>query len=148
MAPWQQPVQLRWSDFDPNGHMRHSAYYDLAAMHRVRLFADYGLTSAVMHRLHIGPILFREECQFRREIHFEDDLTVGLVFTGLREDYSRFAIRHELLKADGTLCALITVEGAWIDTQLRKLTIPPPEVTGLCEKAPRSSDFVWLTKKT
>jgi acyl-CoA thioester hydrolase len=36
---------------------------------------------------------------------------------------------HTLYKADGRPAATITVDGAWLDLDRRKLTVPPPELT-------------------
>jgi acyl-CoA thioester hydrolase len=33
-----KPIDLRWSDLDPVGHMKHSVYYDLAASQRIELY--------------------------------------------------------------------------------------------------------------
>ena len=46
--------------------MRHSAYYDFGAQHRVEVLEQEGLTMRAMQENHIGPILFREECIFRK----------------------------------------------------------------------------------
>ena len=61
------PVQIRWSDLDPNFHFRHSIYYDWGALCRVDFLNKMGLTTEVMMQLHIGPIIFREECIFQKK---------------------------------------------------------------------------------
>lgn len=92
---------------------------------------------------HIGPILFREEAIFKREVRPGDKLFINILVTKLRHDYSRFSFRHEITREDGTLCAVMNVDGAWIDTQRRKLTVPPESVVKTLENAPKSSDFEW-----
>ncbi|MGZ5287761.1 MAG: acyl-CoA thioesterase, partial [Flavisolibacter sp.] len=72
MKTFNRVLQLRWSDLDPNFHIRHSVYYDWAAFCRIEFLNEYGLTSQVMQQLNFGPILFREECVFRREIKSGD----------------------------------------------------------------------------
>jgi len=57
----------KWADFDPNKHMRHTAYNDYAAECRIRFFKDYGLTTALFEKQNIGPVLFKEETTFYRE---------------------------------------------------------------------------------
>lgn len=143
-AAYQQHVVLRWADLDPNGHVRHSVYYDFGAAIRVSFFTDHGLGFSVMEQFAVGPILFREEAVFRREIRFGDLLMINLRVTRLRHDGSRFSFRHELFRADGTLCAIITVDGAWIDTRRRKLTAPPEAGRTMLHSAPKSADFEWL----
>ena len=63
--------------------------------------------------LHIGPIAFREEAVFKREIKFEDKVTVDLEVVRSTPDFGRWTIRHQLFKEDGTfaLCLTWTVHG-------------------------------------
>jgi len=128
---------------DPNGHVRHSVYYDLGASIRVAFLSAHGLTFEVLEALHFGPVLFREEAVFRREIRYGDDLWINLLVSKARRDGSRFSFRHEIARADGTLCATIQVDGAWIDTHLRKLAAPPEIVREMFETGPKSADFEW-----
>ena len=144
MADFKIPVTLRWADFDPNFHLRHSVYYDMGATMRVDFLHACGLTFELMVEQHFGPILFREEAIFRREIRPGDEVSINVRVTKLRPDYSRYSFRHEITKADGTLCAIMNVDGAWIDTQARKLIVPPPVVHQMVEIAPKSDDFEWI----
>jgi acyl-CoA thioester hydrolase len=43
-------------------------------------------------------------------------------------DASRWTIIHEFKKYRDQVCATITVDGAWMDTQLRKLANPVPQM--------------------
>ena len=144
MNAFQRPVSLRWADLDPNYHVRHSVYYDWGATLRLEFLSAYGLSYTAMQEQHFGPILFREEAIFKREIRPGDVLMMNVLVTKLRRDYSRFSFRHELTRDDGTLCALIHVDGAWIDTQLRKLTVPPAIVAQMAEHGPKANDFEWI----
>jgi len=80
MEKFLLPIQVRWSDIDQNRHLRHSAYYDYGATVRIACFSQHGLTNMKFEELHIGPILFREEAVFKREIKFEDRITRMLLF--------------------------------------------------------------------
>src|SRR6476661_10597656 len=115
------PLQIRWSDLDPNFHVRHSVYYDWGALCRIEFLNRHELDAHAMGELQVGPILFREECIFRREIRSVDIITISLQLIRSRKDFSRWSIRHEIKKDDGTLCAVISVDGAWIDTSRRRL---------------------------
>ena len=134
-------VQVRWSDLDPNFHLRHSVYYDWGALCRIKFFNEFGLAASIMQQLQVGPILFREECIFRKEIHLEDKVKIDLVLSKVKKDYSRWSIKHRIFKNDNILSALITVDGAWLDTNKRKLTVPPAEAVSLFEKMPRAEEF-------
>ena len=98
MKLFESPVQIRWSDLDPNFHLRHSVYYDWGAMCRVEFLSKYGLTSELMQQLHFGPIIFREECVFKREIRMGDPVTISLELIQSKKDYSRWTIRHTIMK--------------------------------------------------
>ncbi len=138
-----RPVHIRWADIDANFHLRHSCYYDLGADMRMVALEHMGLTLRVMQEQHIGPILFREECLFRREVRLGDTLTIDLRLSAAREDLSRWSFRHQLQRADGTLCAILNVDGAWMDTRLRKLTMPPTMAMDAMAQLPRTEDFAW-----
>jgi acyl-CoA thioester hydrolase len=143
MEKFNKQVQLRWSDMDPNFHIRHSVYYDWGAMCRIDFLTNYGLTPTVMQQHFFGPIIFREECVFRKEIKFGDEIIITAAVTKARRDYSRWTFQHHIYKNSDTLCAILTIDGAWIDTKLRKLYMPAEEITKVYDQLPRSEDFVW-----
>lgn len=138
------PVQLRWSDLDPNFHLRHSVYYDWGAMCRIEYLSAIGLTWQRMHTLQIGPILFREECTFRREIRLGDPVTIDMRLAKSKRDFSRFTIVHEIRKNPETVSAILTVDIAWINGVTRKLTTLPADDARLLENGPRIPDFMWV----
>jgi acyl-CoA thioester hydrolase len=144
MDAFSRNIQLRWSDLDPNFHARHSVYYDWGAFCRVEFLSEHGLTADVMQQLRFGPILFREECIFRKEIRSGDEIRMDLQILRSRKDFSRWTIRHQITKADGTLCAVITVDGAWIDMEKRKLASPPEKVHEVFNFMPKAEGFEWL----
>lgn len=144
MDVYVQPIQIRWSDLDPNFHLRHSVYYDWGAMCRMSFLESQGLTPLVMQKLQFGPILFREEAVFRKEIKYGDRITINLKLLKGKRDYSRWSIGHEI-KRDDTICAFLTVDGAWLNVVERKLSKPPEEVVHVFEKMPVGENFVWET---
>ena len=144
MNDFAKEIQIRWSDLDPNFHLRHSVYYDWGAYCRIEFLNRFGLTSHVMQELHFGPILFREECIFRKEIRLGDEVKINLVLAKSRKDYSRWTIKHNIVKNDGVLCSVLTVDGAWINLKERKLTTPPSKVIEVFAEMPKPEDFEWL----
>ncbi|MFD2530437.1 MULTISPECIES: acyl-CoA thioesterase [Polaribacter] len=131
----------KWSDFDPNRHMRHTAYNDYAAEVRVRYFAKYNFSIEEFTKHNLGPILFTEETSFRKEIHLGENITVNLKLQGLSENNERWKIVHEVFNEQGKLSAIIKVYGAWIDLTKRKLRTPPEETKEMFEHAERAEDF-------
>jgi acyl-CoA thioester hydrolase len=138
--------EIRWADLDPNFHVRHSVYYDWAAYSRICFLEEHGLTPLVFAQHNFGPILFREECSFRKELHFSDTISIDLQLLKARTDFSRWSIRHTIYKNKETVAATITVDGAWIDTQKRKLAMPPAMVTEVFNAMPQTTDFEWINK--
>ncbi|MCO4291611.1 acyl-CoA thioesterase [Solitalea sp. MAHUQ-68] len=144
MREYSIPVSIRWADLDPNFHVRHSAYYDFGAQARINFFVEKGLTAQVLAKHHFGPVLFREEAVFRRELKFGDKLSINVKVLKLKKDHSRFSIAHEIIREDGTLCAKITVDGAWMDTHIRKLTLPPQIAIDMLVEMPKDENFEWI----
>ena len=136
-------IEIRWADLDPNFHLRHSVYYDYGAYCRISFLGENGLSTGRMEKLHFGPILFREEAVFRKEVRLGDQLTIDLQVQKSRKDFSRWTIRHQLIKNENILSAVITVDGAWINTVERKLATPPVEITDIFDKMPKATDFEW-----
>lgn len=146
MSNYRKPIEVRWSDLDPNFHMRHSVYYDYGAWLRITFLEEHGLTAAFMAKNHFGPILFREECVFRKEIRLGDKVSIELQLLKAREDQSRWTIVHHIYKNDNVLAAVVTVDGAWINVLERKLTTPPEEVWHVFNNMPRAENFEWINK--
>jgi acyl-CoA thioester hydrolase len=144
MEKFSLPIQVRWSDIDQNRHLRHSAYYDYGATVRVECFSRNGITNSKLEELKIGPILFREEAIFKREIKFEDVVTVDMAVIKSTADYGRWSIQHHLYKEGNVLAAIINVDGAWIDIEKRRLTVPDISIQKIFDDFPRSADFQWI----
>ncbi len=138
---FKQNVQIRWADIDANRHLRHSVYYDYGASMRMNALTAEGLSMKKLEELMIGPILFREEAIFKREIVFEDTITIDVEVVKARRDFARWSLRHHFIKADGVIAAIINIDGAWIDLAKRKLTVPGEFITGVFEKFPKAPDF-------
>lgn len=137
----------KWSDFDPNRHMRHTAYNDYAAEVRVRFFRDQNFSIEKFTKHNIGPILFTEETSFRKEIHLGETITADFKLLGLSENNERWKIEHRIFNEAGKLSAIVKVYGAWIDLSKRKLTIPPKKAKHLFDNAEKSDDFEVISLK-
>jgi acyl-CoA thioester hydrolase len=145
MATFTKEISIRWSDLDPNFHMRHSAYYDFGAQHRIEILEQYGLTMKVMQQGFFGPVLFREECVFRKEIRLNSKVFITTKIGKMKADASRWTIVHELKNENDELYAVISVEGAWMDTKLRKLANPTPQIAlDVMNAMPKTDNFILL----
>lgn len=137
----------KWSDFDPNRHMRHTAYNDYAAEVRVRFFQEHGLSINEFAKLNIGPILFKEETSFFKEIHIGENIAVGMELEGVSKGIERWRFKHQLFNEKGELSAEIKVYGAWIDLVERKLTALPSKFKTIFETLPKSINFIEIPLK-
>lgn len=133
--------QVLWAQIDANQHMRHSAYADLGAQARLNMLESLGLKPTKLLGFKIGPVLFKEELSYLREIALGDYVKITCEITRSRPDGSRWSIRHEVFRGDGVKAAIIMTHGAWIDMKKRKLAILPVELSQLFMAAPRSADY-------
>jgi acyl-CoA thioester hydrolase len=142
---FKQTVQIRWADIDANRHLRHSVYYDYGASMRINALSSLGLTMKKFEELSIGPVLFREEAIFKREILFGDEIAIDVELVKAREDFARGSLRHHFLKGDDSLAAILNIDGAWIDLTKRKLAIPSALIKSVFEKFPKAPDFEMIS---
>jgi len=134
-------VEIRWSDLDPNFHLRHSVYYDFGAYCRINFLFDNGITEDVMREHSIGPVLFREECFFMKEIILGDKISISLKLKSVSADFRKFSMQHEIFRNDNELAALLIVDGAWMDTVRRKIAAPPQIVIDTLNTIPKTEDY-------
>jgi acyl-CoA thioester hydrolase len=146
MQQFKRTMQVRWSDMDANRHLRHSAYYDYGAAMRMMVLSEGGLNLGKLEELEIGPILFREEAIFKREIRLDDALTLDVVLVKSTADFSRWSLRHHFTKADGTLAAILNIDGAFMDLIKRKLAVPNEFVQRIFSSFPKSEDYELIVK--
>ncbi len=145
MDDYSKSYEVIWADMDPNRHLRHSAYNDYAAQTRVSLFADYGMSiDHIAQKERLGPILFREETRFLKEVPLSDTLSVNCAMMAMRKDGSRWSFLHEIFRGDGAKAAVIVVDGAWLNLDTRKLGTPTQKLMEIITQLPRTKDFSWL----
>jgi acyl-CoA thioester hydrolase len=141
---FSQSIGLRWADLDPNGHVRHSVYYDWGAMVRVAYLERKGVGLAWMTANAIGPVLFREEARFLRELRFGDQLDIDLRLAAASADGRKWRMLHRILRG-ADVAATIEVDGAWLDLRTRKIVAPPEDLVRAVAGLSRTEDFTVLT---
>ena len=138
---FQETFKTRWSDFDANRHLRHTAYNDYAAEVRLRYFKQQGVTMSNFAADHLGPILFKEETSFFKEILMGADITINLKLKAVSGKTERWKLLHHFFNEKGELAAEIMVYGAWIDLEKRKLAIPSPKFNNLFSSLEKTADY-------
>jgi acyl-CoA thioester hydrolase len=140
---FNQRIGLRWADLDPNGHVRHSVYYDWGAMARIAYLEGHGVGLAWMAGNAIGPILFREEARFLREVRFGDQLDIDVQLAAASADGRKWRMRHRIVRG-ADVVATIEVDGAWLDLRARKIVAPPGDLVAAFADITRTEDFSVL----
>lgn len=135
MSLFHMEFQPRWSDLDPNQHLRHTAYNDLATQVRFTFLQEHGFSQERFMELGIGAVLFREETTFRKEIGMSDTFMVDFEVVDLSKTGKRWRFAHNFwltqTSAKDIKAATVFVEGSWINLSTRKFTSPPAELLSL-----------------
>ncbi|MGZ3862054.1 MAG: acyl-CoA-binding protein [Bacteroidia bacterium] len=134
--------KVLWAMVDANNHLRHSAYADFAAQARLEILQKLGFSPQMMKDSKLGPILFREELIYMREVAPGDTIKITCELTKVRKDGSRWSFTQNMYRGDGILAAVINVDGAWIDVEKRRLTALPHEWAIKFMEIPKSENFI------
>lgn len=133
-----------WGDMDFNAHMKNTAFLDKSADVRMLFFSEHGFPMTEFQRLKLGPVIMKDEVEYFREIHLLQPIVVSLCLAGMATDGSRFLLRNEILRADGTLCGRVTSAGGWLDLAQRQITRPPADLLRAMQALSRAADFTEL----
>jgi acyl-CoA thioester hydrolase len=130
-----------WADMDFNSHMRNTAFLDKSADVRMMFFAENGFPMSEFVRRRIGPVILRDEIEYRREIGLLQEFAVTLAIAGLVPDGGRFVMRNEFLRGDGTLCARVSPPGHGWTSRRESLWRLPKRSSTRCVRChePRTS---------
>jgi acyl-CoA thioester hydrolase len=141
MEKFVYEAKIMWSQIDANQHLRHSAYADFAAQARIEILETLGFNADIFSKHKIGPVLFREELIYLKELRPSDSIYITCLLTKLNPDASRWSFKQEIYRKDGTKAAIINVDGAWIDTEKRKLTGLSQELVDAFNTVPKDPNF-------
>ena len=142
MEAFKQEFHVRWSDLDPNMHMRHTAYADLCAATRFNFLNSLGFTMKKFAEIKIGPIIFNENINYLAEVLPGDKVTVNVRMAGVSKDGRKWEMFHEIFRnTDNKLAATLSIKGAWFDIAKRKVTFPPADLEKTIDSLPKTDDF-------
>ena len=139
-------VRSRWGEIDSNGHMRNVAYLDISANARMEFFNANGYTLTEFFGAGIGPVVLKDEIEYKREVRLAEDLTVTNELAGMSEDNTRFIFRNQFIKANGKLACKISSLVAFFDIATRKTIAPPENLMRAILSLPRSEDFSTISQ--
>ena len=138
---FEQRFTVRWSDMDANRHMKNTAFSEYAADTRFQMLMSRGFDQARFEELRFGPVIFREEVRYRREVLAGQTITVNVLAAGLAPDASQWRIRQEITGPEGREAAVIVTGGAWIHLDTRKLVAPPGDLMRIMQELPRADAY-------
>jgi acyl-CoA thioester hydrolase len=141
---FEEHFSIRWSDLDANRHVRNTIFSELATHTRFRFLEAHGFSQTRFEELRFGPIMFREDIRYRRELLFGEAVTVTVQCAGLSDDGSRWRVQQQVLKSDGKQAAVLVIDGAWIHLDSRRLVAPPREIVAVLGGLSRTEDFETL----
>lgn len=134
-------VRARWGEIDQNGHMRNVAYLDLSANCRMEFFNANGYTLMEFFGAGFGPIVLKDEIEYRAEVRLADELTVTNELAGMNEDGSRFVFRNRFIRVDGKLAASVSSLVMFLDLATRKKMAPPEKLLNAILAMNKSDDY-------
>jgi acyl-CoA thioester hydrolase len=136
-------LRVRWNDCDPNGHMANTAYSVFATETRLAFFAASGLPVERILEVGFGPVVFREELDYLREVRLGEEIEVDLQLAAMSPEGAKWRIAHAL-RREGEPVARVVLAGGWMDLRARRIRSPPPELLGALTAAPRAEPFEAL----
>ena len=139
---YRQEFLVRWSDIDPNMHMRHTIYSDFCDSVRVDFLNQHGFNFMEFKKLMIGPIIFSTESIFFKEVTLGERVTVNVKLLYISEDRRKYGVQHEITKENGDLAAVVKLNGAWMDLKERKVIVAPDEVYNVWSRLERAEEII------
>lgn len=119
--------RVRWNEMDANGHvnnMYYQSYFDEA---RSDMFTRAGMDLARMRIDGIGPVLYRVEFDYIRELKHPDEVVIRSWMEPPHEN--RAVINQELLRSsDGKTVCRARIYGMFFDFSTRKPVAIPSDV--------------------
>lgn len=139
---FEQAFEIRWADIDANFHLRHSVYADFCATVRLSALSHFGFGMRELAKLGVGPVLFKETLQYRKELRPDDQVKVNMKIGGSSADGRKWRICHEVIRvADGEVAATVEVVGAWMSAAHRKIVPPPEPLRQVFEAIAKTEDY-------
>ena len=128
---YTKKIDVRWADCDANRHMRHSAYSDMCADTRIAFLSEIGMTPEWFEKNKMGPVLFREETDYKKEAHMGERMTVA-VEVGEPTGFTKTVqMLQRLYNAEGELSAEHRCVVGFMDLSIRKVVELPEKIKEL-----------------
>ncbi len=141
---FEKTFHVGWANVDFNGHLGNTSFMDLAVDVRMFFFTENGFSAKEFQRQRFGPVIFKDEIEYYREMYLLDKIRITFQAAGLSDDVSRFKIRNEFFREDGQIAARLNTTGGWLDLDKRKLRLPPQDLAEAMKSLVKTEDFESL----
>lgn len=141
---YKQDFRARWGDMDFNAHMSNTAYLDMAGDVRMLFFEDHGFSVRAFEKLNIGPVVMKDEIEYKHEIRLLEHIEVHMMLAGISDDGSRMRVCNIFYNADGKRAASVRSTVGWMDLRERRLVAPPDTLYKVILGMARTEDFKTL----
>ncbi len=131
-ALYQKEFEVRWSDCDANNHMRHSAYADFCAHTRLGFMNQIGMNDKWLKEQRLGPVLFKEETEYFRELFMGEKVVVTLEPGEPTGSKKSIQVINTIYRENGELAAVHKAVFGWFDSEKRKVVELPSMIRQVC----------------
>ena len=122
---FRKQIEVRWSDCDANQHMRHSAYADFCAHTRVGYMIKVGMTQEWLKQQGLGPVLFKEETEYFRELFMGEMVEVTVEMGEPTGSAKSVQLVQNIYRQNGELAARHKAVFGWFSMTERKVVELP-----------------------
>ena len=122
---FRKQIEVRWSDCDANQHMRHSAYADFCAHTRVGYMIKIGMTQEWLKAEELGPVLFKEETEYFRELFMGEMVEVTVEVGEPTGSAKSVQLINNVYRQNGELAARHKAVFGWFSMKERKVVELP-----------------------
>ena len=142
--PFERTFKVSWAHLDANNHMANTAFLDLAVDTRFSYFESCGFAPADFRKHGFGPVVRKDEIEYRRELHMLQAVRITFMLGGISEDASHFRMVNEFWRDDGELSARLASTGGWLDIKARKLIAPPEGLANALRSLEKTANFAEM----
>ena len=82
--PFSKKLEVKWSDCDPNGPLRGSAYADFCTHVRFAFLLENGYSFEALMARKMGPVVLHDETDYLKELRLGEKATIDLRALGYR----------------------------------------------------------------
>ncbi|MCR9141786.1 MAG: acyl-CoA thioesterase [bacterium] len=129
-AVFHTRLKVRWNELDANGHVNNMYYQSYFDQARIEAFEQAGLKIDELREQGIGPVIYKAELDYRRELKHPDSITVT---TWVAEHRRSRAVLAQQIESDRTGDVVCTARFHGIFMELaagRPMPFPPELLNG------------------